>query len=363
MKGIYRRITLRKRFGILWVSTVSILLVLSGVFLIAATNTVAAAQEGDYTYIVSGSPLVATITGYTGIGGYITIPSTLGGYPTAAIGENAFFYCTALDYVTIPSSVTTIGVAAFEYCTSLASVTIPNGVTTIGELAFNSCGALISVTIPSSVTYIGNRTFNGCTSLVATNVDPGNPNYASIDGVLYDKAIATLIRHPSGKAGAFTVPNSITSIGNDAFDSCSYLTSVNISNSVTSIGDWAFSDCTSLTSVNISNSVTFIGDWAFYYCTSLTSITFSGLVAPVIVGANWIYGTDAGIRGHAYVASNFPAPGGNFNGLTMGAVIPGRLASVSPAIVSTILILVAVIAIAMVLVAAMFVMRKRKGKK
>lgn len=340
MRGIYRRITLRKRFGILWVSTVSILLVLSGVFLIAATNTVAAAQEGDYTYIVSGSPLVATITGYTGIGGYITIPSTLGGYPTAAIGENAFFYCTALDYVTIPSSVTTIGVAAFEYCTSLASVTIPNGVTTIGELAFNSCGALISVTIPSSVTYIGNRTFNGCTSLVATNVDPGNPNYASIDGVLYDKAIATLIRHPSGKAGAFTVPNSITSIGNDAFDSCSYLTSV-----------------------NISNSVTFIGDWAFYYCTSLTSITFSGLVAPVIVGANWIYGTDAGIRGHAYVASNFPAPGGNFNGLTMGAVIPGRLASVSPAIVSTILILVAVIAIAMVLVAAMFVMRKRKGKK
>jgi len=74
--------------------------------------------------------------------------------------------------------------------------------------------------------------------------------------------------------------------------------------------------------VTIPNSVTSVGDRAFLNCTSLTSITFLGLVAPTTVGANWILSTPVGIRGHAYAASNFPAPGSVFNGLTMGAVIP-----------------------------------------
>lgn len=172
----------------------------------------AAAQEGNYTYTVSGSPAVATITGYTGAGGAITIPSTLGGYPTAAIGNYAF-----------------------EYRTSLTTVTIGSNVTTIGNFAFRDC-------------------------------------------------------------------------------------------------------------------------------TSLTSIAFLGLVAPT-VGPGWIDYAPAGLRGHAYAASNFPAPGGNFKGLRMGAVIPGGPASVIPTSDSTVLILVAVIAIVLVLVAVLFVMRKCEGEK
>jgi hypothetical protein len=116
------------------------------------------------------------------------------------------------------------------------------------------------------------------------------------------------------------IPDSVTYIGNWAF-AYSALTSVSISDNVISIGVGAFHFCISLTSMTIPRSVTTIGNGAFSYCTSLTSITFLGLVAPTTVGYAWIQGADAGIRGHAYAASNFPIPGNVFYGLTMGAVI------------------------------------------
>jgi hypothetical protein len=235
-------------------------------------------------------------------------------------------------------------------------VTIGSSVTSIGNGAFYFCTSLTSITIPNSVTSIGTGPFAACTSLTAIDVNAANANYASIDGVLYDKAIANLIQCPGGWAGAFTILSSVTSIGNGAFSSCTSLTSITIPNSVTSIRDWAFYFCTSLTSVTIPDGVTSIRNYTFYYCTSLTSITFLGLVAPTTVDTDWILSTSSTLRGHAYATSNFPAPGGVWNGLTMGAIIP-----VSPASDNTMLILVAVIAIAVVLVVVLFVMRKRKG--
>ncbi|MGD0818111.1 MAG: fibronectin type III domain-containing protein [Methanomassiliicoccales archaeon] len=89
----------------------------------------------------------------------------------------------------------------------------------------------------------------------------------------------------------------------------------------TAIAASAFASCTVMNAVTILSGLTSIGASAFQQCGSLTSITFLGLVAPTSVGANWIATTPAGIRGHAYVASNFPAPGLAWNGLTMGTVI------------------------------------------
>ena len=213
--------------------------------------------EGDYTYTVAGSN--ATITGYAGLGGAIVIPATLGGYPVTNIGDMAFYTYTALTSVTIPNSVTTIGTQAFQDCRALTSVTIPDSVTSIGDYAFSSCTALTSFT-----------------------VEAGNSSYSSgTDGVLFNKATTSLVQYPGGKQGAYVIPNSITSIGNYAFQACTGLTSVTIPNSVISIGDWAFYDCTALTSVTIGSGVISIGNNAFYGCTALTSVTIPNSVTSI----------------------------------------------------------------------------------
>jgi BspA type Leucine rich repeat region (6 copies) len=199
---------------------------------------------------------------------------------------------------TLPAAVQ----AQFDYTTENGQITITgydcsdgpavipssiNGlpVTTIGDSAFSGCTGLTSVTIPNSVTTIGDRAFDGCTGLNAIEVEALNPAYSSLDGVLFNKGLTTLLRCPEGKAGSYTLPNSVTTIGDYAFSGCTGLTSVPIGNSVTTIGDGAFYGCAGLTSVTIGNSVTTIGDGAFYGCTGLTSVTIPNSVTSIGDGA------------------------------------------------------------------------------
>jgi len=209
-----------------------------------------------------------------------TIPNSV-----TSIGSSAFYGCTGLTSVTIPNSVTSIGDDAFRGCIGLTSVTIPNSVTYIGWNAFNGCTGLTSVTIPESVTSIRNNAFLGCTGLTSINVDMDNASYSSEDGVLFSKSKNNLILYPQGRQGSYTIPNSVTSIGDRAFYGCTGLASVTIGNSVTSIRDRAFYGCTGLASVTIGNSVTSIGDGAFYGCTGLASVTISNSVTFIGDGA------------------------------------------------------------------------------
>ena len=170
----------------------------------------------------------------------------------------------------IPNSVTEIGYGAFKNCTALTSIDIPNSVTKIGEIAFEGCDGLTGIVIPNSVTEIGEEAFDWCPGLTSLVVESGNPRYDSRNNcnAIIETASNTLI---AGCKNTI-IPNSVTAIGDCAFEGCTGLTSIDIPNSVTNIGDCAFSECTGLTSIVIPNSVTDIGEGAFSECTGLTDM-------------------------------------------------------------------------------------------
>ena len=204
----------------------------------------------------------------------VTLPETV-----KKIGDRAFM-ASGLTVATIPESVTTIGTAAYSNCSDLVSVTIGSSVTEIGNYAFYGCSALTSITLPESVTKIGTGVFSGCSRLASLEVAPENPAYCAIDGILYDKEVSFLIQCLPVKESV-TIPGSVITIADNAFSTCSNLTSIIIPESVTAIGFQTFSDCSSLTSVTIPSSVTEIKEGTFLNCSGLVSITIPESVTTI----------------------------------------------------------------------------------
>jgi len=196
-----------------------------------------------------------------------------------SIGIWAFYNCTSLTSISIPASVTSIGSSAFYDCDSLASVDFGDNsqLTSIGSSAFYDCDRLASITIPASVTSIDSNAFSSCDSLASITVDPNNKYYSSDEcGVLFNQNKTTLIQYPIGNTTrtSYTIPASVTIIGNSAFRDCDSLASITIPASVTSIGNVAFYSCDSLASITIPASLTSIGYSAFKDCDSLASVDF-----------------------------------------------------------------------------------------
>ncbi len=202
------------------------------------------------------------------------------GNSVTSIGAQTFEECSSLTNINIGNSVTSIGKEAFFNCSSLNSVTLGNNVISFGDEAFAGCISLTSIAIPKSVTSIGALAFFNCTSLTAINVDPSNPDYSSVAGILFDNNQTSLIQYPADKVGTFyAIPNSVTSIEFAAFENCQ-LSNVTIPNSVSSIGENAFA-ATNLTSITIPNSVASIGNATFIDCYNLTTVTISSNVTII----------------------------------------------------------------------------------
>lgn len=288
--------------------------------LLLAASQLARAQF-DYT-ITDNS---ATIIDYTGRGGPVVVPSTLGGAPVVAILADAFETTPAqasIPSIQIPATVTNIESGAFSLCKGLLAINvntsnayytsisgvlydhagvtlmaypggltgtcaIANGVTGIASYAFYG-DHISAVTIPASVNNIGALAFGSCLLLFNINVNPGNATFSSVNGVLFDDAQTTLIQCPGNLPGTYTIPTTVNTIADYAFGGCHALTSINVPSSVSSMGQLPFFNCASLKAINVD-----AGNLAFssingvlFDAAQTTLLTYpSGLAGSYVVPA------------------------------------------------------------------------------
>jgi len=227
-----------------------------------------AATDGYYTYEVTNDEVTITDV-EASISGVVSIPSTLGGYPVTAIGENAFAECKNLTAVTMPDSVTHMGSGAFSGCTSLQSVKIPKGVTVIEDYLFVSCTSLTDVELPNSITKIGMSAFAHCIKLESIKLP---------DSVT---SIGSNAWEGCGNLKSINIPNGVTRIEREVFFGCRSLTEIEIPSNVTVISHKAFWGCSGLTEVTIPNSVQELGQQAFFTCSNLRRIVLSENITDI----------------------------------------------------------------------------------
>ena len=229
------------------------------------TNANAYEREGDYEYSVEDG--VATIANYKGAGGDITIPSTLGGYPVAAIGFCAFDYNNTITSVTIPGSVKVIEGHAFSYCTKLKSVTLEEGVEKIESYAFSNCYYLLNFSVPNSLKICEAYVFyNTQFALDFNHYD--NATYLGNE----ENPYVLLYLSENDNITSCQIHEETRIIADHAFAYCEELTEIVIPDKVVHIGEWAFDDCDGMQSLTIGKSVEIIGYNAFGSCNKLTSV-------------------------------------------------------------------------------------------
>ena len=236
---------------------------------VVGIDTNAFANQSGMTSVILPNSLLY-LSGFRGCSGLtsIEIPNSV-----IYIDSGSFEYCSALSSVSIGNSVTHIYGGAFYGCTALTSIVLPDAVSFIGEEAFYNCSSLTYVFFGASVETIGTYAFIGCGALETIEVSENNPFYKSMDGVLFDNDAKTLLYYPRGKTGEhYSVPNSVTAIGDNAFIYNTHIASVTLGETITSIGAFAFNACINLTEINLPNSVTTIGNAAFAGCEALSSI-------------------------------------------------------------------------------------------
>ena len=180
------------------------------------------------------------------------------------VQERTFFGCSSLENVNLPSNLKKIEWDAFDGCTNLKMIELPNNLVEIETGAFNACQSLKNIEIPSTVKIIGYGVFTECNSLENIEVDSNNVNYTSENGILFSKDKTKIIVYPAGKNDMeYTIPNTVTCIGESAFKDVSSLETVSLPDSVITIEDFAFFNCNQLKYLKIPSSVKEIGENTF----------------------------------------------------------------------------------------------------
>ena len=227
------------------------------------------------------------------------------------IGESAFYGCAGLTNFLLPQSVTNVADWAIAGCLNLASITvdsnnpayetvdgallvkgggeyvqcpggrtgtyaIPAGATNIHAGAFSGCEGLTNIWFPQSVIAMRHDPFDGCFNLAAFEVDPLNPAFVSMDGVLYSKDLHILVRYPPGKLGPCVLLDSAAVVADGAFSYCVGLSQVTLGNTVTNVGAEAFLLCTNMAFVKFGSGVAYIHASAFVGCFILRELYFAG---------------------------------------------------------------------------------------
>lgn len=187
----------------------------------------------SYPFYYTSNGSAATITGTQSSSGYLTIPSTLGGLPVRAIADRAF-YGDSFTTISLPASVTNVNGAAFEACWQLNSILVSSS----------------------------------------------NPSFSSSGGVLFDKYRKTIVKRPSGLTGNYTIPNSVTEIGNFAFEGNS-ITSIVVPSRITWVGTAAFLKCSSLSDISLPSNLVRLGSYCFEGCSSLQSVVLPAKLKDV----------------------------------------------------------------------------------
>lgn len=197
----------------------------------------------------------------------IDLPSSV-----ETVGDNAFFMCSGLTSISLPEGIIEIRPYAFSGCSGLTSISLPNGISSISshmlsgctglksmdvpanvrsidDNAFLECSGLVSFQIPAGTETLGNKVFEGCSRLTEFTVSADNKSFASVDGVLYDRHMTSLIKCPEGRVGHYRIPDGVVTIRDSALSGCARLTSIHIPSSLASFDHVQLSTCSGLISV------------------------------------------------------------------------------------------------------------------
>jgi uncharacterized repeat protein (TIGR02543 family) len=225
------------------------------------------APSRDFTFDAT----TGTIKKYNGNDTVVVIPPTISSWPVTKIGEDAFQDNTTITSVTIPASVTEIGANAFAGCTNLTSVTyggdwsnltIQSGNPAVQDAANAPLFDFEFIPPDNTAVIVTNYKYNGAAADVTIpSRYQGKPVTMIGHAAFFNSAVTSV-----------TIPDSVTSISDEAFINCPKLTNISIPNSVTYIGFSAFSSCTSLKSITLPSSLSFISGALFLGCSQLTTI-------------------------------------------------------------------------------------------